>query len=131
MILTNFELNELDTIQNEAARIVTGTTKLTSIENLLTDTDWQTMGNRRKIRKLILMYTLLYSQTPSYLYSLLPENNNSSHQRNCHARTDIFYNSYFPSTLRLWNELSESLRNAQSRNIFKRMLHYPTTKHRP
>ena len=95
--LTNFEHNELDKIQNEAARIVTGTTKLTSIENLYTDTGWQPLGNRRNIHKLILMYKILYSQAPSYMYSLLPENNNarytlrnSSHQRNFHARTNIF-----------------------------------------
>ena len=95
--LTNFDHNELDKIQNEAARIVTGTTKLTSIENLYTDTGWQPLGNRRKIHKLILMYKILYSQAPSYMYSLLPENNNarytlrnSSHQRNVHARTNIF-----------------------------------------
>jgi len=49
--LTNFEQNELDKIQNEAARIVTGTTKLTSIENLNTDSGWQTLGNRCKIHK--------------------------------------------------------------------------------
>ena len=82
------------------------------------------------------MYKIFYSQAPSYLYSLLPENNNarytlrnSSHQRNFHARTNIFYNSYFPSKLRLGNELSESLRKAQPLDIFKRMLlnHYPTT----
>ena len=53
----------------------------------------------------------------------------SSHQHNFHAWTNIFYNSFFPSTLRLWNELSESLRNAQSLDIVKRMLlnHYQTT----
>ena len=77
--LTNFENNELDKIQNEAARIVTGTTKLTSIENLYTDTGWQTLSNKRNIHKLILMYKLLYSQAPTYLYSLLPENNNAGY----------------------------------------------------
>ena len=40
--LTNFEHNELDKIQNEAAIIVTGTTKLTSIENIYTG--WQTLA---------------------------------------------------------------------------------------
>jgi len=82
------------------------------------------------------MYKILYNLVPSYMYSLLPENNNarytlrnSSHQGNFHAMTNIFYNSYFPSTLRLWNELSESLGNAKPLDIFKRMLlnHYPTT----
>ena len=49
--LTNFEPNELDKIQNEAVRIVNGTTKLTSIENLNTDSGGQTLGNRCKIHK--------------------------------------------------------------------------------
>ena len=48
-ILTNFEQNELDEIQNEAARIVTGTTKFTSVETIYTDTGWQTLGNRRNV----------------------------------------------------------------------------------
>ena len=48
-ILTNFEQNELDEIQNEAARIVTVTTKFTSVENIYTDTGWQTLGNRRNV----------------------------------------------------------------------------------
>ena len=38
--LISFEHNKLDIFQNEAARIVTGTTKLTSIEHLFTDTRW-------------------------------------------------------------------------------------------
>jgi len=57
---------------------------------------------------------------------LLLENNNArftlrnpSDQRNFHARTNIFYHSYFPYTLRVWNDLSESSRNAQSLDIFQ------------
>ena len=90
--------------------------------------------NRRKIHKLILMYKIHYNLIPSYLFQ---EHNttrytlrNSSHQRNFHAKTNIICNSWFLSTLWLWNELSDSLRDAQSLDIFKRMIlsHYPTTK---
>ena len=49
---TQYEANELDKIQNEAARIVTGATKLASIGSLHTETGLETLGSRRKTHKL-------------------------------------------------------------------------------
>ena len=57
--------------------------------------------NRRKIHKLILMYKIHYNLIPSYLFQ---EHNttrytlrNSSHQRNFHAKTNIFVtHGFFP-----------------------------------
>ena len=49
---TQYESNDLDKIQNEAARIVTGATKLASIGSLHTETGWETLGSRRKTHKL-------------------------------------------------------------------------------
>ena len=49
---TQYEKAELDKIQNEAARIVTGTTKLVSIENLYEETKWETLEERRRKRNL-------------------------------------------------------------------------------
>ena len=40
---TQYEVNELEKIQHEAARIVTGATKLASINSLLTETGWETL----------------------------------------------------------------------------------------
>ena len=40
---TQYESNELEKIQNEAARIVTGTPKLVSINSLLSETGWETL----------------------------------------------------------------------------------------
>ena len=52
---TLYEVNELEKIQKEAARIVTGATKLASIDSLymetdasLTETGWETLASRRK-----------------------------------------------------------------------------------
>jgi len=47
--LTNSKQNELDKIQHGADRSVIGTTKLTSIEQLYTDTGWHTLGLKRTI----------------------------------------------------------------------------------
>ena len=45
---TQYEKEELNKIQNEAARIVTGCTKLVSIQNLYEETKWETLEERRK-----------------------------------------------------------------------------------
>ena len=45
---TQYEANELDKIQHEAARIVSGATKLVSIEKILKEVGWYTLSCRRK-----------------------------------------------------------------------------------
>ena len=45
---TQYESSELEKIQNEAARIVTGATKLASLHSLYTDTGWESLASRRK-----------------------------------------------------------------------------------
>ena len=53
---TQYESNELEKVQDEAARIVTGATRLTSIESLLTETGWETLSARRNKHKLVMFY---------------------------------------------------------------------------
>ena len=55
---TKYESNELDKIQNEAARIVSGATKLAFIDSLHTETGWETLGSRRKKHKLTMFYKM-------------------------------------------------------------------------
>ena len=55
---TQYESNELDKIQNEAARTVTGATKLASIDSLYTQTGWKTLGSRGKTHKLTIFYKI-------------------------------------------------------------------------
>ena len=51
---TQQEANELEKIQNEAHHIVTGATKLASIQSLLSDTGWESLTSRREKHKLVL-----------------------------------------------------------------------------
>ena len=57
-------------IQNEAARIVTGATKLVSLQSLYIDTGWESLAARREKHKLILYYKMQNGLTPEYLSSL-------------------------------------------------------------
>ena len=70
--ITKYEEDELEKIQLEAARIVTGTTKLVSTENLYKETGWETLSSRRRQHKLTLYNKMTNYLTPAYLSSLLP-----------------------------------------------------------
>ena len=65
------DANELDKIQHEAARMVTGATKLTSFNNLFSYTGWETLGARRQKHKYLLFFKMVNSLTPEYLFSLM------------------------------------------------------------
>ena len=69
---TKYEVNEFDKIQNEAARIVTGATKLVSINSFYLDTGWKPLASRRKKHNLLVFYNMVNNLFPTYLSSLVP-----------------------------------------------------------
>ena len=126
---TQYEINELDKIQNEAARIVTGATKLVSINSLIKETGWETLLTRRKKHKLFLFYKMQNDMSPNYLSSLVPPSvgnttnyplRNSTNLHTIHTNSQLYFNSFLPSVIRDWNELSEQTRNLPSIASFKR-----------
>ena len=65
---TQHEANEK--IQTEAARVVTGATRLVSIDSLRTETRWETLASRRQKHKLLLFLARLFSKkTTRYCHS--------------------------------------------------------------
>ena len=112
---TEYEQEDLEKIQREAARIATGTTKLISLENLNSEIGWETLDVRRKKQKLVLFYKMVNNLTPNYLTSLVPPTvsesssynlRNSNDIRTVNARTAQYFSSFLPSTIRAWNTLS-------------------------
>ena len=69
---TQYEIYALEKIQIEAARIVTGTTKLVSLHKFYQETGWETLEERRKKHKLCLFYKMSNNLSPNYLSSLVP-----------------------------------------------------------
>ena len=125
---TILDLNKIEQIQHEAARIVTGLPKFASIESLYFETGWEPLHSRRHSRKLNLFYKIRNNDSPLYLYDcLLPfireENElnlrNQTEFRNPFTRLQLFANSFFHSTIKSLNKLSPQLRNAPTLNRFK------------
>ena len=63
---------QLDAVPVEAARIITGATKLCSINKLFSDAGWDSLQSRRNKHKLVIFYKILIGLTPNYLSDCLP-----------------------------------------------------------
>ena len=119
---------KLEAVHNEAARIITGATKLCSISKLHEDLGWETLQARRSKHKLTILYKILNGIAPEYLQSLVPPRvqdatsrnlRNANDFRNFRTNTNLFYESFFPSTIRAWNELPDDIKTSPSVASFK------------
>ena len=99
---------QLDDIHYEAATIITGGTKICSHDKLLSDPWWDSLQERRTKHKLVIFYKILNNLTPPYLQdfmSLLVQEANPYRLRNSndictiHDNTNLYYNSFYPSTI--------------------------------
>ena len=127
----HLEKYELDKIQNEAARIATGVTKLVSLTNLYKEIGWESLSKRRSNHKLTLLYKMINHLTPIYLSSLIPAQvssasrynlRNAQNYQTIRARTNQYRDSFLPSTLHLWNNLPLEARQSNTLNSFKLFL---------
>ena len=125
---SQYEKDELEKIQTEAARIATGATKLISLSNLYKEICWETLQQRRHNHKLILFYKMVNNLAPTYLSSLLPQQvstvsrynlRNSNDLQTIRTNISLYYNSFLPSTLREWNKLPTEIRQLPTLNSFK------------
>ncbi|MCG7868088.1 MAG: reverse transcriptase family protein [Candidatus Thiodiazotropha taylori] len=124
----------VENIQLEAARLITGGTKLCSIQKLYDDTKWETLEKRRSKQKLYQIYKMINGLSPQYLQQLIPYRvmqvnrypvRNSQNFSIPLSRTVFYSSSFLPSTLREWNALSQDTKNATSLSSFKYKLNNP------
>ena len=125
---TQYEINALEKIQIEAARIATGTTKLVSLDTLYLETGWESLEKRRHKHKLCLFFQMNTGVSPNYLSSLIPASvedsttynlRNANNFRHTLSRTQLYYRSFLPSSIRAWNDLSLEVRQSNSIQSFK------------
>ena len=64
--------NRLDVIHIEAGKIISGATKLCSVEKLLVELGWDSLQNRRNKHKLVIFYKIMHGLSPNYLRDLVP-----------------------------------------------------------
>ena len=119
---------KLETIQYNAALAITGAIRGSSREKLYQELGLETLQQRRWYRKLCCFYKLLTSQSPKYLYSIIPIHNMSYRTRQCNkipeinVKHDFFKNTFFPSTIMKWNKLDWEIKNSESIATFKKRI---------
>lgn len=122
-------INKLENVQLDAARIVTGGTKLTGLNRLYEETKWEKLSDRRQNHKLILFHKIKNNRTPQYLLDLIPNSVGSRHNHNTrqvnnmleiNTRTNQYADYFLPSTIKLWNNLPLTLRKTEYLSIFKK-----------
>ena len=64
---------QIDKIQIESARIVTGCIKLASLDDLAKEAGWESLQDRRLKHKLILYFKMVKGLSPNSLSSLVPQ----------------------------------------------------------
>ena len=127
------EARSLETVQRRAALCCTGAFKRTPSTLLLKEIGWESLNDRRKKAKLILLYKITHNLTPRYLEELIPAQvgnlttyslRNPSAYRIPLVRTTYMANSFIPSTLKQWNSLDPNTRTCRTLHSFKSKLKY-------
>ena len=129
--LTEAQSNELEKLQCECARIITGLPRFCSREKLYSEAGIEPLSDRRRKQRLVLLFKILHGYTPGYLYDLLPTFRTNPSVRNdrhfftFHTelnRNDLHYKSFFPRSTREWNDLDVSIRTCQTLSNFKNLI---------
>ena len=110
---------ELEKVQKRAARFVTGNYiyETGSMTGILEQLKWESLKNRRRDSRIIMLYKGLKGAASIPTNDLVPP---IRHVRNHHslafqtpfANTDIYQCSFFPQTIRDWNSLTDTLLSA-------------------
>lgn len=126
---TLHDSDKIERVQLEAARLVTGLPIYASRHSLYLETGWEPLEERRKRRKLNIFYKIHNNLTPNYLNEIIEPFKIQG--RNLRTNRDYYLpiyrlsstsKSFFPSTVKLWNNLDPSIRQIPSFEKFKHHL---------
>ena len=98
----------------------------TSKEKLYQELGFESLKDRRWLRRLCHLYKIVNTKKSSYLYDLIPPFQSSSRNRGCIYEplcgTVSFKNSFLPYAIKEWNKLDSEIRSAEAYAFFRKML---------
>ena len=117
-------------VQYEAARIVTGAWKCSSMEKLYDDLGWESLSNRRIQRRLTFLFEVQKNRFPRYLINTIDQQQYNERSRFFNrsllkiipCRLNKYRSYFFPSTIVDWNMLNNDTKNSVSKNVFKKKI---------
>lgn len=130
--IPEYLVNKIESIQLEAARIVTGGNRLASRHLLYKETGWEPLSKRRENHRLIQLHKIFHNMAPNYLSTIIQSQKTQGHNyntrtthplREINTRTKLYFNSFFPATIRQWNALPKNVQSNPSLHFFKTYLY--------
>ena len=117
--------NKIESVQYNAALAITGAIRGTSKEKLYQELGFESLKDRRWLRRLCYLYKIVNTKQPAYLYDLIPPFQRSSRNKGCiyepFCRTVSFKNCFLKYAITEWNKLDSEIRNAETLASFRKM----------
>ena len=127
-----YVIKKLQSVQNAAARLITGSRKYDHITPILFELHWLPVSERIKFKIILLTHKALHQQSPIYIQDLIRRYTTSRTLRSssdafrlCHVYHNLkSYGSraFAVSAPELWDKLPIDIRNCDNLNVFKRKL---------
>ena len=100
--------NKIEQLQYKACLAITGAIQGTSRECLYNELGLESLNSRRWCRKLCAFYKSWSTQSPKYLFDIIPSSKRFYDTRKTqrpffNSRTDCFKYSFFPNSLYEWS----------------------------
>ena len=96
--------NKIESVQYNAALAITGAIRGTSKEKLYQELGFESLKDRRWLRRLCYLYKIVSTKQPAYFYDLIPPFQRSSLNEGCiyelFCRTVSFKNSFLPYAIK-------------------------------
>ena len=123
------QIKQVEMVQRREARFVSNRYRNTSsVQDMLTNLNWENLATRRKKIQLTLLYKItnnLIDINPNDYLQKTNSRTRASHQQKYlpySTKTDCYKHSFFPNTIPLWNRLPASVAEAPSLASFKKEL---------
>ena len=117
------DIHKLEMVQRKSARFVYNNYNSTdSVTSMLQSLQWPTLEVRRKFLKLILMFKILKDQIHIPTYNFQPVITHTRgyqyHYAHLQCNCQAYRSSFFPSTIRLWDNLPFEIAMTSNLNDF-------------
>ena len=120
---TTENIKKVEAFQWRAARFVTEDYRYTSSVTAMTESlSWETLQHRKQQVIAIILFRIVHAMVAILVFPQLlgaPTRDHQYKYRISYCWTNAYKDSFFPSSIRLWNQLPVKLTNAESLEAFK------------
>ena len=126
-VTLHHQMEMVEKIQYQAALAVTGAWQGTDRVKLYEELGWESLSDRRIMRRVLQLHKIIDRKTPSYLLEKLPRNRNiiinlPNVFQETKFGTDRYLNSFFPNATKNWNVIITDFKDLPTYEVLKKHL---------